>query len=593
MNRKLYLIWLGFLSLCLTSTAIAQTPTAELPLAITAVHTEQFPEVQVGFRLNTPVANPLDPATYHLAEVGRPVETFTLAASDVRAPVSLLIVLDQGRYSANRYRENYGEAELKQLLYLLADGYLQANGDTVGLLAGRWDAGTNGRFQSQLILPLTDDLGAYTQTLDALDLDLSGVAHTTIQAVETPDLLSAAFDTIANAPNPVILFLSAVIHAPREPGSHLAQAAAERLAAEAQGAGVRLYVLQAAAHTLTPDTQKPMQTLAGNTGGRYLELRADYHNVDAVKSLYGAIWPTDKIYTLAYHSADNTSGERAINLALAAAPEQADQILYTVELATPELPEPTEMPPLLPAATAVATPRAEVEAIPEAAPGVNLSGLALRLLPWFGLAGAAVYVAIVRRQRLPQVTQGIRRGARRLTTILAGTSRQPVIAYLDVLAARDDLVGETLDLITDITTLGRDPQLSDIQLFDEHERSSISGQHCTIQFDQGSFRITDNGSANGTAVNGNPIAADDPYPLQDGDEIILGDKTRRGAHLRFTVAEVVKRRQRVTVAESEWQSPIRKGNHTVTELDEASASLPADSRLPVLDDDETWWKKLE
>ncbi|MCA9945039.1 MAG: FHA domain-containing protein [Anaerolineales bacterium] len=636
-------------------------------VTITAVHSTNFPTVTVDFILDTAVPAPQSPASYSLTEDGQPVDIQSIEPVEHRQPISLLIVVDQGRYSVSRYRQNYDLVELKQLFYTLGEDFFQ-EGDQIGILTGRWDEGTNGRFQIQPHLELTNDFMAYTQAIDTLDIDLTAndISLDSVQAIETPLLLEPAIEQMNGEPNGVILYLSALIHAPNEPGPTRALNAAERLAADAQAANLQLVVFQAAANTIDDDIRAPMNNLAGEN--LYIELKTSVDNLREVTTVYQTLWQDETSYTATYRSRSASSQPRTVSLALATAPDQADEETYTVTPQPPvlldeevtwaedgryQLTATLNWPDLLPrelsavqinsqtvtdftvsesqltatftastdhfaqmaitdelglnssseltlpdppsiSATAVATTEPEESTTTQTAPAAPGTQL-LRWLPWLGLLIALGYIGIFQRQKLPQVGRQVRHTARRLTTIVAGNARQPVIAHLHIAAAREDLINETIDLITDITTLGRDPQLSDIQLYAEDERSSISGQHCTIQFDQGCFHITDNGSANGTAVNGNLLPADDPYPLNDGDEIQLGHKARRGATLRFTVAEAVKRQQRATIADANFPGSAQAGTPTQIDLEPAQNNLTAaPDRLPVPeDDDDTWWKKLE
>ena len=123
-------------------------------------------------------------------------------------------------------------------------------------------------------------------------------------------------------------------------------------------------------------------------------------------------------------------------------------------------------------------------------------------------------------------------------TILGGGGggSQPLLAKLKVVTARRDLMdmGE-IPIYSHTTTFGRDPKQCDINLFDEDDRSSVSGLHCTLQYDvpRRTFIITDDNSTAGTRINGRSIPANDPVELRDGDEIVLGDIVRRGAKLIY------------------------------------------------------------
>ncbi len=654
MKQNLYRILLGMALFWGAASAVAQT--SDSPLTITAVHTDQFPLVQVDFELGIQTNDPSAPATYVLSEDEQPSDLDTVTTTVQRDPVSLLIIIDQGLYSVSRYRQDYDPSELKQLFYTLSDSYLQ-DGDTVSLLTGRLDAGTNGRFKLQTHLEPTNDLTATVQAIDTLDLTLSDITIDSIQPIETASLLEPAIDRMIDAPNPVIFYLSALVHAPNEPGSNRAMRAAERLAADARNNNIRLYIFQAAADTATDAIRAPMQTLATNSDGGYVELQKKF-SIDQVTAVYDTIWQSETTYTLTYRSAGGTADERNITLALAELPDQVASASYSVMPVQPEINQPTletmgnsryqltaslTWPDGFPrdisqitidgknvntftltddkleaefdttATTSIETtltdelglshtvqiplpdivtpPPPLVPEAPTTTPPLplDLTTLALRWLPWLGLGGVVIYILLARQSQSFQSGKIIQQTVRRLTTLVTGNEHQPVIAHLQVLAASDELVDETIDLINDITTLGRDPQLSDIQLYSEQERSSISGQHCTIQFDKGSFWISDNGSANGTTLNGRSVPPDDPHPLQDGDEIGLGDISRRGARLQFNIAQAVQRRQRITVADSNWQT-APAGKATLTDLEKTTPNTP---QLPLMEDDETWWKKLE
>jgi len=175
---------------------------------------------------------------------------------------------------------------------------------------------------------------------------------------------------------------------------------------------------------------------------------------------------------------------------------------------------------------------------------------------------AGLFVA-ARRGALAGLSQKPDGGAPRVKTIGTARDQKQALAYLLVLTGREDLIGQNIPLYNEITTIGRDPQLTDIQLYHPHELSSISGQHCTIQVDHGLFLIIDNNSANGTFVNGTALMPDMPHQLQDADEIVLGDKLQRGAQLRFEVSQGARNRYYETVIEANWQGD-RSGTETVT-----------------------------
>ena len=121
-------------------------------------------------------------------------------------------------------------------------------------------------------------------------------------------------------------------------------------------------------------------------------------------------------------------------------------------------------------------------------------------------------------------------------TMLGGGNRgRTVIAKIYIEQGGKAVTGQTIDLYTNKTTLGRNPKLCDIQLYDEDYVSTVSGLHCTIQYDavQQLFFVTDDHSANGTYLNEQLLEATMPYPLKRDDWLVLGDLFRQGAKIRF------------------------------------------------------------
>lgn len=649
--------------LCLIGTTVAQAQS--IPLTITAIDSTRFPLVEVEFVLNTAVDNPTAPETYLLSEADVPVDIQSITTVETQPAPPVLIVIDQGLYSVNQYRHNYDASALKQLLYSLGDHFFQASGE-ISVMTGRNDGGTNGLLHITTDLPFTTDPLIYTQAIDTLDLDLtqSNLDLDTVRPVETPDLIETAIDKMADYPQGIIIYLSALIHAPREVGDNRAMAAARRLSAQALAENVQIVVLQVAASTLTEEIQRPMQMLAYDESF-YLQLRHDRDNARPALALYQSVWSPEMRYRAAYRSSSSSSEARTLVLALTADPGQTAEHAFTVnpkpvaltviaitpldnnryqlsagldwdEQAPRALTEAqidnqsvldfsyseTELSMTFAAdsnepvtlqvsdelnidsalTVPLPTNRAET-AVPTQTPPANeeppenttapafITPL-LRWLPWAGLLTAVAYIIVFQRQQLPHVGQQVRHSVRRLSTIIAGSGQQPTLAYLHIIAARSELIDESIPLINHITTLGRNPQLSDLQLYSEEERSSISGQHCTIQFDYDRFHIIDNGSANGTAVNGTPLLADDPHPLEDGDTIQLGHKAQRGATLRFTISEAIKNRQRNTVADAAFPGSPSQGTPTQVDL-EADTPQASSARLPTVGDDSGWLKNLE
>ncbi len=200
------------------------------------------------------------------------------------------------------------------------------------------------------------------------------------------------------------------------------------------------------------------------------------------------------------------------------------------------------------------------------------SGCFQTYMPWLMSAMLAIALIVLsyryRSQVVSVVPAPIRQVARDVRkTILGGGgfSGETPLAKIYVDMARQDLIGQSIDIFAQTTTFGRDPKLCDIQLYQEDTRSSVSSQHCTLQFDplQEIFLLTDDNSSAGTRVNDQRIAANDPIRLNDGDIIIMGDMFRQGAKLRFEQIEM-----------------------TGFEEEPISHSIEEDNRSTILDDDE-------
>jgi hypothetical protein len=94
--------------------------------------------------------------------------------------------------------------------------------------------------------------------------------------------------------------------------------------------------------------------------------------------------------------------------------------------------------------------------------------------------------------------------------------------------------GQTFPLDADILVVGRKDVkrgvLVDIDLTPLDERKIISRKHAILKREKGQWILTDQGSVNGTWLNGHQLTAREPYPLQEGDEMMFG---RNGVILKF------------------------------------------------------------
>ncbi len=117
-------------------------------------------------------------------------------------------------------------------------------------------------------------------------------------------------------------------------------------------------------------------------------------------------------------------------------------------------------------------------------------------------------------------------------------ARQPVrLAKLRVLEGPADQRGREIPLTQEVLRIGRNADVVDLAFYAE-ERSTVSGRHCTLQYFQRHFFITDDNSTNGTWVNGERLKPGHPRRLEDGDIIVLGDLALKGVKMAFQAGEL-------------------------------------------------------
>ncbi|MEM6281849.1 MAG: FHA domain-containing protein [Chloroflexota bacterium] len=79
--------------------------------------------------------------------------------------------------------------------------------------------------------------------------------------------------------------------------------------------------------------------------------------------------------------------------------------------------------------------------------------------------------------------------------------------------------GNTIPLLLETITVGRATSNADWEI--ALQDPSVSRPHARLVLDNGSWRVKDLGSANGTLVNNKPVN-DEGYALQDGDIVAFG-----------------------------------------------------------------------
>ncbi len=142
------------------------------------------------------------------------------------------------------------------------------------------------------------------------------------------------------------------------------------------------------------------------------------------------------------------------------------------------------------------------------------------LLVFFLGIGLLVLLALLLRTR-SQVAQRIVTGT---TGVFKGMTRRlgatpPASAKLIVVKGSN--VGREIPLSAPVTKVARDPQFGDFALYDEY----VSNPHFSVHQEQTQFYIVDEGSTNGTRVNGMPVPPHTRIVLQP-DAIIEVGMTR-------------------------------------------------------------------
>jgi pSer/pThr/pTyr-binding forkhead associated (FHA) protein len=96
------------------------------------------------------------------------------------------------------------------------------------------------------------------------------------------------------------------------------------------------------------------------------------------------------------------------------------------------------------------------------------------------------------------------------------------------------MVGTELPIRSRDVKLGRDPNWATVLLYRD-EQSTVSGQHCILTYKGGQLFVMDNGSTNGTFVNGQRLEPRQPYELYDSDELEVGNISLKGVRLQVMI----------------------------------------------------------
>ena len=104
------------------------------------------------------------------------------------------------------------------------------------------------------------------------------------------------------------------------------------------------------------------------------------------------------------------------------------------------------------------------------------------------------------------------------TTVLNAAVKQP---DLQITRMRD---GSHVQIAQPRFRIGRDPAVVDYII---NDNTAVGRQHADILIHDGACYVVDLNSTNHTYLNGQPLNPGTEYPLQDGDDLLLGDEAFR------------------------------------------------------------------
>ena len=209
------------------------------------------------------------------------------------------------------------------------------------------------------------------------------------------------------------------------------------------------------------------------------------------------------------------------------------------------------------------------------------------ILPLGSLAVAVialVYAAVYVR-RNPKVQQQVKERIGTMMTRMGGTRIggprsggspgatmmvEPVESAKALLVAVEGRTGsrQTEFRINETTTMGRSSDHAKLVFqSDQGDRSPISRLHCTVLEKEGFFDLRDEGSSNGTFLNGARLKQGELHRLRDGDMVELARVPDGGVKLKFqAVARSAHMGTRLVAPEKKDSDDLPKDGYTPTKL---------------------------
>lgn len=209
------------------------------------------------------------------------------------------------------------------------------------------------------------------------------------------------------------------------------------------------------------------------------------------------------------------------------------------------------------------------------------------------IALSAVLILVVYMRRNPKVQERVKQRFETMIPNMRGTrtggpeksilqQAEPGKANLEVLEGRSGTDRISFPL-TGTLTLGRSSEHAQLVLQGDRDNSPISRLHCTILEKGDFFELRDEGSANGTFLNGNRLRSGDIHRLNDGDTIELARVQDGGLKLKFkTISRTSHMGTRITVPEVK-DPDLPKAGYTPTRLKEperTTEELPMEGHTP-------------